>query len=130
MVRVNGSVLWFTAAVALVTGIVAGVVPAFTSARAALAPAMQESSRSSTAGRSRGAFRGVLVAVEVALSLVLLMGSGLMLKSFVKLTAVDPGFDPERILTLRFSLPDIRYKDPAERTAFYERLTAQVSAGG
>lgn len=127
MVRVNASVLWFTAAVALVTGLVAGLVPAFTSARAALAPAMQESSRSSTAGLSRRAFRGVLVAVEVALSLVLLMGSGLMLKSFVKLTAVDPGFDPERVLTLRFSLPQVRYKDPAQRTAFYERLTAKVS---
>jgi putative ABC transport system permease protein len=126
MVRVNGSVLWFTVAVALLTGIVVGLVPAFSSARAALTPAMQESSRSSTAGRSRRLFRNALVAIEVALSVVLLLGSGLMLKSFVRLNAVDPGFDPGGLLTIRFSLPDVRYKEPAKRAEFYESLTAKV----
>jgi ABC-type lipoprotein release transport system permease subunit len=76
MVRVNGSVLWFTVGIALLTGMVVGLVPAFSSARAALAPAMQESSRSSTAGRSRRVFRNILVAVEVALSLILLLVPG------------------------------------------------------
>jgi predicted permease len=126
MVRVNASVLWFTVAVALLTGIVVGLVPAFSSARAALTPAMQESSRSSTAGRSRRAFRNVLVAIEVALSVILLLGSGLMLKSFARLNAVDPGFVPDRLLTIRFSLPDVRYKEPAKRAEFYESLTAHV----
>ncbi len=127
MVRVNGSVLWFTAAMALVTVILVGLVPAFSSVRAVLAPAMQESGRSTTAGRNRRAFRNVLVTIEVALSLMLLLGSGLMLKSFLRLNAVDPGFDPDRILTIRFSLPSVRYKDPAQRAAFFEKLTAKVS---
>jgi predicted permease len=126
MVRVNGSVLWFTAAVALLTGIVVGLVPAFSSARAALTPAMQESSRSSTAGRSRRVFRNVLVAVEVALSVMLLLGSGLMLKSFLRLNAVDPGFVPDHLLTIRFSLPQVRYKDAAKRTEFYESVLSRV----
>lgn len=128
MVRVNWGVLWFTVGVAALTGIVVGLVPAFSSARAALTPAMQESSRSTTAGRSRRVFRNVLVAAEVALSLMLLLGSGLMLKSFLRLNAVDPGFAPERLLTIRFSLPQLRYPDPAQRTAFYESLAARVRA--
>jgi predicted permease len=127
MVSVNWSVVWFTGGVALITGIVAGLVPAFSSARAALGQAMRESGRSSTAGRSRRAFRNVLVAIEVALSLVLLIGSGLMLKSFLRLNKVDLGFAPERVLTIRFSLPQSRYKDPAQRAAFYERLTAKIN---
>ena len=127
-IRVNGSVLWFTVGVALLTGILVGLVPAFSSARAALTPAMQDSSRSTTAGRSRKMFRNVLVAVEVALSLVLLLGSGLMLKSFLRLNAVDPGFNPDRLLTIRFSLPPVHYKNPAQRTAFYESLLARAKS--
>jgi putative ABC transport system permease protein len=128
IVRVNASVLWFTAGVALLTGVVVGLVPAFSSARAALTRAMQESSRSATAGRSRWVFRNVLVATEGALSLMLLLGAGLMLKSFVRLNAVDPGFVPDRLLTIRFSLPQVRYKDPTQRTAFYEAVSARVRA--
>ena len=125
-IRVNGSVLWFTIGIALLTGVLVGLVPAFSSARTALTPAMQESSRSSTAGRTRKAFRNTLVAVEVALSLMLLLGSGLMLKSFLRLSAVDPGFNPDRLLTIRFSLPQIRYKSPAQRTAFFESLLGRA----
>jgi predicted permease len=128
MVRVNGSVLWFTVGIALLTGFLVGLIPAFSSTRTALAPTMQESSRSTTAGRSRKVFRNALVAAEVALSLMLLLGSGLMLKSFVRLNAVDPGFVPDHLLTIRFSLPDLRYVTPAKRAAFYESLNAKVHA--
>jgi putative ABC transport system permease protein len=126
MVGLNGRVLWFTATVAVLTGVVAGLAPAFSSVRAALSAAMLESGRSSTSGRSRRAFRNALVAVEIALSLTLLLGSGLMLKSFLRLHAVDPGFLPDRLLTIRFSLPQSRYKEPAQRTEFYETLASSV----
>ena len=127
-VRVNGTVLWFTAIVAVLTGIVVGLVPAFASMRAGLAQPMQEGGRSSTASRGRALFRDVLVAVEVALSLMLLIGAGLMLKSFQKLRAVDPGFIPDRVLTIgSVTLAGDRYKR-AQKTEFYETLVAKVSA--
>ena len=125
-VRVNGGVLWFTAAVALLTGVIVGLAPAFTSAQAALSPAMQEGGRSSTAGRSRGIFRDALVGIEVALSLVLLIASGLMLKSFARLRSVDAGFSAERVLTMRFSLPEVRYANDQQRAAFFETLVSRV----
>jgi predicted permease len=125
-VQVNASVLWFTAAVALVTGVIVGLAPAFTSARVALASAMQEGGRSSTAGRSRGIFRDVLVGIEIALSLVLLIGSGLMLKSFARLRSVDAGFSAERVLTMRFSLPAANYGTDPQRVAFFETLVSRV----
>jgi len=126
MVGLNTSVLWFTAAVAALTGGVAGLAPALSSARSALATAMQESGRSFTSGRSRGAFRNLLVSVEVALSLTLLLGAGLMLKSFLRLRAVDPGFVAGRILTIQFFLPQNRYERPVQRTEYYEALTSKV----
>ncbi len=127
-VRVNGTVLWFTAGVALLTGIAVGLVPAFASMRVGLTQPMQEGGRSSTASRGRALFRDALVAVEVGLSLMLLIGAGLMLKSFQKLRAVDPGFAPERVLTIgSVTLTSDRYK-PAQRTAFYESLVAKASA--
>jgi putative ABC transport system permease protein len=62
-----------------------------------------------------------MVTVEVRLSLVLLIGAGLMLKSFARLRAADPGFSPERVLTIRFSLPETRYKAPVQVASFYEK---------
>jgi len=118
-VRVNGTVLAFTAAIAILTGLAVGLVPALSSSNIGLAQAMQEGGRSSTASRSRGIFRDTLVGVEVALSLMLLIGAGLMLKSFSKLRSVDPGFAPDRLLTIRFSLPSQRYKTPAQIASFY-----------
>jgi predicted permease len=125
-VRVNGTVLAFTAGLSILTGIVVGLAPAFSSWRVGLTQAMQEGGRSSTAGRSSGRFRDGMVAVEVALSLMLLIGAGLMLKSFAHLRSVDPGFSPERVLTIRFSLPQARYKTPAQVTSFYESIVERV----
>lgn len=138
-VQVNGTVLAFTAGVAILTGIAVGLAPAMSSWRAGLATAMSEGGRSATAGRDRGLFRDVLVAVEVALSLILLVGAGLMLKSFSKLRAVDPGFATERVLTIRFSLPPAPAKTPAAGSshdladearvaAFYRDLVEQARA--
>jgi predicted permease len=125
-VQMNASVLWFTAAMALLTGVIVGLAPALASARVALTSAMQEGSRSSTPGHSRGVFRDVLVGVEVAVSLVLLIGAGLMLKSFARLRSVDAGFSAERALTMRFSLPEAKYSNDARRAAFFETLADRV----
>ncbi|HET9399802.1 MAG TPA: ABC transporter permease [Candidatus Acidoferrales bacterium] len=103
-VRVDGIVLAFTTAIALLTGIAVGVAPAMSSWRAGLSTAMQEGTRL-TPGKSRALFRDALVAVEVALSLMLLIGAGLMLKSFWKLHVIDPGFATDRVVAIRFSLP-------------------------
>jgi predicted permease len=135
-VRVNGAVLAFTAAIAILTGLAVGLVPALSSSNIGLTQAMQEGGRSSTAGRGRSLFRDTLVGVEVALSLMLLIGAGLMLKSFEKLRAVDPGFVPDRLITIRFSLPSQRYKTPAQIASFYRdvldrvRTTPGVQAAG
>jgi predicted permease len=127
-VRVNATVLMFTAAVAVLTGILVGLAPAFSSWRAGVRGAMQEGGRSATAGRERGVFRDTLIAVEVALSLMLLIGAGLMFKSLARLRAVDPGFVPDRILTIRFSLPRTRYKAAPQVAAFYRDVLQSVRA--
>ncbi len=125
-IRVDGAVLAFTAGIAIVTGIVVGLAPATSSWRAGLNTTMQEGGRSATAGRSRGLFRDGMVALEVGLSLVLLIGAGLMLKSFVKLNAIDPGFAPERVLTIRFALP--KNLKQAQIADAYRNLLEQVRA--
>ena len=125
-VRVDGTVLAFTAGLSILTGVAVGLAPAFSSWRVGLTQAMQEGGRSSTAGRSRGRFRDAMVAAEIALSLVLLIGAGVMLKSFARLRAVNPGFSPERILTIRFSLPGTRYKSPVQVASFYEAVVERV----
>jgi predicted permease len=127
-VRVDGTVLAFTAGLSVLTGVAVGLAPAFSSWRVGLTQAIQEGGRSSTAGRSRGRFRDAMVAAEIALSVVLLIGAGVMLKSFARLRAVDPGFSPERILTIRFSLPETRYKTPAQVASFYESVIERVSS--
>jgi predicted permease len=127
-VQMNGMVLAFTGAVAILTGIAVGLVPAMSSWRAGLVTAMQEGGRSATAGRSGGVFRDVLVAAEVALSLMLLIGAGLMLKSFSKLQTVDAGFNPDRVLTIQFSLPSKRYDKKPRVAQFYEDLIARVNS--
>lgn len=120
-VRLSTPVYLFTLAVAMLTGIAVGLAPAFSSLEGGLG-------RLTVAGRTRRRLSNALVAAEVALSLILLIGAGLLLKSFGRLRAVDPGFAPERLLTMRFSLPEAQYKTPAARTAFFENLLARVRA--
>ena len=125
-VRVNAAVLAFTAAVAVLTGIALGLVPALMSSYGTLSQGMHEGGRSSTTGRGARIVRDAVVAFQVALSLVLLIGAGLMLKSFTRLRSVDPGFVPDRLLTIRFSLPTQRYKEWARVVAFHRDLLDRV----
>jgi predicted permease len=115
-VRLDGRVVLFTAGVSVLTGLLFGLVPALQASRADLHSAMREGSKGS-GGRSSGRVRGVLVVSQVALALVLLVGAGLFLRSFMELQGVDAGFEPEGVLTARLSLPQERYGEPSQRAA-------------
>lgn len=121
-------VLAFTGAVALATGIVFGLVPAIWSSRANLVGALKEGSRGSTTGHGR--LRKALVVAEVALSLMLLVGAGLMLRSFAQLQTVNPGFRTDHALTLRVSLPvpdgQITAADSDRFVNFFDQTLARL----
>ena len=123
-VGVNLPVLVFTLAISLLTGIVFGLVPALEASRVELSKSLKETSRGNV-GSSRGRrLRDVLVVAEVGLALVLLVGAGLMVRSFLRLQAVDPGFDAANLLTLRVQLPPAKYSDDAKVVAFFRQATA------
>jgi putative ABC transport system permease protein len=122
-------VLAFTSVVALTTGIVFGLLPAIWGPRVDLTDALKEGSRGSTSGGGR--LRKILVVAEVALSVMLLVGAGLMLRSFSRLRNVNPGFRTDHALTLRVSLPvpnpQISAADEDRFMSFYDRALARLS---
>jgi putative ABC transport system permease protein len=125
---VNPAVMAFTTALAIVTGLVFGLVPALTILRGSMSTVLKDDSTRGSASRSTGLTRSTLVIVETALALILLIGAGLLVKSFLRLNEVNPGFSAERVLTTQLSLPATRYPDPAARRAFWTRLLEQVRA--
>jgi putative ABC transport system permease protein len=112
----------FTTTLAIVTGLVFGLVPALTVFRGSMSTVLKDDSTRGSASRSTGLTRSTLVIVETALALILLIGAGLLVKSFLRLNEVNPGFSAERVLTTQLSLPMTRYPDPAARRAFWTRL--------
>ncbi len=125
-IHVDVSVFLFTAVIAIGTGIAFGMVPALQGSRADLRDALHEGGRSGTSNRGTLRLRNGLVISEVTLACVLLIGAGLMLRSFVKLLRTDPGFRPEQVLTASISLPSATYKDTKAIAAFYERLLPEI----
>ena len=122
-IGIDGTVLAFTLAVSLGTGLLFGLAPALAASRPDLQDPLKEGGR----GRSSAA-RGLLVAAEVALAVVLLVGAGLLLRSFLRLQAVDPGFRPERVLTLAVDLGPDNYPSPASQANFFGELARRVRA--
>jgi predicted permease len=120
-VRLDGGVLAFASAVSLVTGVLFGLWPALrSSAGTRLAPSLHEDARGSVGGGgTANRARAALVTAEVALAVVLVVGAGLMLRSFQRLTSVDPGFHPDGVLLVRFS---VKFEDKLEPTAALTRL--------
>ena len=124
-VAIDGPVLGFTLLAALGSAVVFGTVPAFQLSRPNLAKSLSDRSGSAQSGQR--IFRNGLIVVEIALSVVLLVGAGLMIRSFIALGQVDPGYDPENVLTFQTSLPGGRYSGDDERNfyrTFRERLEA------
>ena len=125
---VDPAVLAFTAGVALLTGIVFGVVPALAILRGGFAGALQEDGGRASAGRRTRAARSALVVGEIAVALMLVVGAGLLVKSFARVTRVDPGFSADRVLSAQVSLPLSRYRDAAAMRAFWSRLLPELQS--
>ncbi|MBZ5538713.1 MAG: ABC transporter permease [Acidobacteriia bacterium] len=119
-IGVDSRVLEFTFLLSLLTGILFGLVPALQSSRPDLTESLKESGRGTTTGRQRQKFRNVLVVAEVALSLVLLIGSGLTIRSFYRLQQVNPGFTAQNLLTFQVTLPTAKYQQDTQKINFYQ----------
>ena len=126
-IHVDNRVLWFTFAVSLLTGLLFGLVPALQVSKPDLNEALKESGRSAMGGRHRQRARNLLVVSEVALSLVLLVGAGLLAKSFLRLQNVDAGFKPEQLLTATLELPRAKYEDDALISQFFRQVVERAS---
>ena len=122
-VNLSLRVLLFTGALTIVTGLLFGLTPAVRAYAMGMAAGLREGARGSVAHRRLNA---ALVAVQFALSLVLLIGAGLLLKSFQRLNAVDLGFNPERTLTMVASLPAAKYQDDEQALLFYNRAVEEL----
>src|SRR5262245_9891903 len=126
-VSVNGWALLFTLSLTVFTGMLFGLVPSLQSSRTDFANSLKEGGRS-VAGSARTRVRNVIVVGEVALSLVLLIGAGLVMRSFWYLLKVDPGFDPRLVLSMDLRLPESKYRDDQMTENFYRQLVEKVQA--
>jgi putative ABC transport system permease protein len=123
--------LWalaFVIAISTITGLVAGLIPSLGLHAGQLLESLQSSSRSHSGGRSRAQLRKALLTAEVSLTVVLLLGAGLLLKSYQQLRTRNIGCAVDNVLTMGFNLPDVRYAQPTQRVAFYEQLLGRVRA--
>ena len=125
-ITINGHALLFTMAVSIATAAVVGLVPALIASRADPQQALKESGRTSSGGAGRLRLRSLLVVGEVALALMLLFGTGLMVRSFIGLVETDQGYAIERALTMQLTLPRSRYKSDDDRAQFYSKLLDRV----
>ncbi len=125
---IDGRVIAFTAVVAVLTGLLFGLVPAVQMAGSRLHLMIKEGGRGGTADRGGQRLRWALVVGEVALALTLLVGGGLLLKSFAAVEGVSPGFDPNNVLTLSLSLPKTQYATPDAQSAFFARVMPAIAA--
>ena len=126
-VRINANVLGFTVAIVIITTIVFGLVAALT-VRSEKAVGVLNASRGTSMGARARHATSTLVVAEVALAIVLLVGAGLILRSFASLLAVDPGFRTANVMTMSLQLPGDRYRERASRDAFYQRAIAELTA--
>ena len=125
-ISIDLKVLGFTLLVSVITGLIFGLAPALQAARFNQTETLKEGGRDSATGSSGKRVRGLLVMSEVAVSLVLLIGAGLLINSFLRLRNVDPGFRADNLLTMRIVLPQPKYEQFERRSAFYTDLLQRV----
>ncbi len=126
-VRMEAPVLWFTAGIAVLTGVVFGLAPALQSMRTDLNDSLRESSGRTAGSAKHNRMRGILVAAEVALAVVLLCGATLLMRTFQNLRNVQPGFDARNVLTFQLALGS-RYKTPEQVSDFMRRLVERLES--
>ncbi len=123
----DGRVLGFTLGLSLLTGLLCGLVPALQVTRLTLAAHLREGAKGS-GGFARNRFRHALIVAEIALALMLLVGAGLLIESFIRLQNVNPGFNADNVVTAQIALSVSRYKDQQKWAAFYERVIEKLQA--
>jgi putative ABC transport system permease protein len=127
-IGVDGWVLAFTLGLSILAGVLFGFAPAWQSSEVDVSEALKEGGRGSTGGAKRRRIRSVLVAAEVAIAVVLLVGAGLLLKSFYLLVQTSPGFDPRHLLKADVLLPQAQYTKPPEWSAFFRQAVERMKA--
>jgi putative ABC transport system permease protein len=127
-VGVDTRVLGFTLFISLLSGLLFGVAPALSASRVDLNESLKEVGRSPAAGPSHRRLHGALVVTEVALSFVLLIGAGLLIRSFLLLSRVETGFSSEKVLTMQLALSRVKHPEPQQRAAFFRQLIERVEA--
>jgi putative ABC transport system permease protein len=127
-ISIDLKVLGFTLFVSVATGVIFGLAPAIQAVRFKQSETLKEGGRDAATGGSGKRLRSLLVTAEVAISLVLLIGAGLLINSFVRLRNVDPGFRSDNLLTMKIVMPDAKYLDRPRRIAFYNDLLQRVQS--
>jgi len=126
-ISVERRVLFFTLGVTLLVGVGFGLLPALKSSRPDLQQALKGATGRATADRAQNRLRNTLVIAEVALSLVLLIGAGLMMRSFLRLASAPPGFDPNNLIAADLNLSPLRYQTLAQEEDFFDRLKTMIA---
>jgi putative ABC transport system permease protein len=128
LIGINLQVLGFTFLVSVLTGVIFGLVPAFQASRPDLNETLKEGGRSGSEGGRRNLVRSVLVVFEVAAALMLLVCAGLLMRSFIRLLDVNPGFNPQNLITMQLTLPRSKYSEGSQMSAFYDQALERIKA--
>jgi len=127
-ISVDATVFGFTLGITFLTTLIFGLVPALASSKVDLTTSLKEGGQKGGGDSRHNRARNLFVVLEVAFALMLLIGAGLMIKSFVRLQRVDPGFDPDNILTLAISLPGSKYKEDPQLISFYQQALERIKS--
>jgi len=127
-ITIDYRVLGFTFAISLLTGVIFGLLPALQALRFNINESLKSEGRGVVGSSSRSRARSVLIVTEIALALVLLVGAGLLIKSFKRLGEVDPGFKPDNVMTMQLSLPRAKYGKPEQQSAFIQQVLERIEA--
>ena len=126
-VALDVRVLAFAVGSTILAGLLFGFLPSYLSAHARIAETLKEAGRGTSTAKARGLARSAFVVLQICLALVLLVGSGLLVRSFIALVGVDPGFDSSHLLTFKVSLPSAKYREDAKCLAFFRELQSRLS---